>query len=176
MFFPWTRPSFWPRRRFSAASSLSSSFFAVVVSVAPPLDFSLRRPSELAALPCVAAFMFILAEQVRFLPSRLSTADCRRHPGPPIVVRRLPPPDLACPWATPLRLLVGVSSSSHLRSFDGHSGAPLFWRRRVLRAPLPSPMLWLAASLSRGRFALAVASVRAPAVAVISVRPDLCYE
>ena len=78
-----------PRWRFLAASSLSWAVFAVVVSVALPLDFSLRHPLVFATLICGAAFMSISAERVRFLPSRLSMKDRLRRLGPPIVVWRL---------------------------------------------------------------------------------------
>ena len=91
-----------------------ASVFAVFSSMTPPLDFislqrrcafllamaTSRRPSELAALRCDAAFMILSADQVRFLPSRLSKTDRQRHLGPPIVVRRLPPPDSSCPVAS----------------------------------------------------------------------------
>ena len=96
-----------------------ASVFAIFDAMAPPLDFislqrrcafflamaSARRPSELAALRCDAAFMSISSEQVRFLPSRLSKTDRQRHLGPPIVIRRLPPPDPHCPVASLEELL-----------------------------------------------------------------------
>ena len=58
--------------------------------------------------------------------------------------------------------------------FDGPFGAPALRRRRVPRAPFPSPMQWLAAFRLRRRFALAIGPVLAPSIDIISDPPALC--
>ena len=137
-----------------------ASVFAVFSSMTPPLDFislqrrcafllamaTSRRPSELAALRCDAAFMMWRLSRTFFV--------------------------LVMPWvfATPTssrrrrRLMVPSPSPPSLDSFDGCFSALGFRRRRVPRAPFLSPTPLPVAFPSKRRFAPAIGPVQAPSI------------